>query len=213
MADRRRLALKAAVWAGAALPLALLVLAAATDGLGAEPVESITHRTGWAALTMLMATLAVTPARRLTGWNALAPVRRTLGLWAFAYAVIHFCIYLFDQWFDWGLIVEDVLERPYVTVGFTALLLLFPLALTSTKGWIRRLGKRWQTLHRLVYVAAGLGVLHFLWLVKRDLREPLVFAAVYTALMAFRLPPLRPKRRPAPRPRTPAREPATAERP
>ena len=186
-------------WAGGLLPLALLILAAFTTGLGAEPIEKVTHRTGFAALTLLMCTLAVTPVRRLSGWNWLVPARRILGLSAFGYACGHFAIYLFDQGFSWGYIAEDVAERPYVTAGFTALLLLVPLAVTSTQGWMRRLGKRWQKLHRLVYLAAGLGVLHFLWGVKQDVRDPLLFAAVFALLMALRLLKLR-LRRPQPRP-------------
>jgi methionine sulfoxide reductase heme-binding subunit len=182
-------ALKAAIWIGALLPLALLVYDAFTDGLGAEPIEALTHRTGWWGLTLLLATLAVTPLRRLTGWNRIIGVRRLLGLWAFAYVVLHFGIYLFDQELVLAYIAEDVLERPYITVGFAAFLLLIPLALTSTRGMIRRLGGRgWQRLHRLVYASAALGVLHFLWLVKADVREPLVFAGVLGVLLALRLP-------------------------
>ena len=177
-----------AAWTGCLLPLAWIVLDGFTDGLGAEPIEELTHRTGYTALVLLMLSLAVTPARRLTGWNGIAPIRRTLGLCAFGYALLHFGIYLADQGFAWEFIGEDIAERPYVTVGFLALVLLVPLALTSTRASIRRLGKRWQTLHRLVYVVGLLGVLHFLWLVKKDLREPLVFLAIYLALMAFRLP-------------------------
>jgi sulfoxide reductase heme-binding subunit YedZ len=182
--------IRPAAWIGGLVPLFLLLLAAFTRGLGADPIEEVTHRTGWAALLMLMLTLAVTPLRTLTKWNWLAPARRTLGLCAYLYAVLHFLTYLVDQDFSWGFIVEDVVKHPYVTVGFTALVLLTPLALTSTRGAIRRLGKRWQKLHRLVYVAGGLGVLHFLWLVKKDLREPLVFAGVFTVLMLFRVLPI-----------------------
>jgi sulfoxide reductase heme-binding subunit YedZ len=182
-----------AAWAVGLLPLALLVLAALTTGLTADPIEFVTHRTGFAALALLMGSLAVTPLRRWTGWNWLAPARRTLGLSAFGYALLHFATYLFDQGFSFGYVVEDVVERPYVTVGFLALLLLVPLAATSTKAAIRRLGKRWQKLHRLVYLAAGLGVLHFFWLVKADLREPLAFAAVFALLMLLRLPRTRPR--------------------
>ncbi|HEU0298730.1 MAG TPA: protein-methionine-sulfoxide reductase heme-binding subunit MsrQ [Longimicrobium sp.] len=179
-----------AAWAGGLIPLALLVAGVFTDGLGAHPIEYVTLRTGFATLLMLMCTLAVSPVRRLTGWNWLAPVRRTLGLCAFLYVCLHFATYLVDQGFAMPYIVEDVAERPYVTAGFTAFLLLVPLAVTSTKGWIRRLGKRWQKLHRLVYLAAGLGVLHFIWLVKSDLLQPLIFAAVFAVLMAFRVPGL-----------------------
>lgn len=194
--------LKPAVWLLSLLPLALIVFHGLTDRLGAEPIEEITHRTGKTALTLLMVTLAVTPVRRLTGWNGAIRARRALGLFAFFYAVLHFGIYLFDQWFDWSLIVEDVLKRPYVTVGFTALVLLVPLAVTSTKGWIRRLGRGWPKLHRLVYLAAGLAVLHFVWLVKADLRDPLIYAAVFAGLMAFRVfPPKKGKaKKPAPAP-------------
>ncbi|HEX2078282.1 MAG TPA: protein-methionine-sulfoxide reductase heme-binding subunit MsrQ [Longimicrobium sp.] len=179
-----------AAWAGGLIPLALLVAGAFTGGLGADPIEYVTLRTGFATLLMLMCTLAVSPVRKLTGWNWLAPIRRTLGLCAFLYVCLHFATYLVDQGFAMEYIVEDVAERPYVTAGFTAFLLLIPLAVTSTRGWIRRLGKRWQKLHRLVYLAAGLGVLHFIWLVKSDLLEPLVFAAVFAVLMAFRVPGL-----------------------
>lgn len=179
-----------AAWVGGLIPLILLVVGVFTGGLGADPIEYVTLRTGFATLLLLMCTLAVSPVRRLTGWNWLAPVRRTLGLCAFLYVCLHFATYLVDQGFALPYIVEDVAERPYVTAGFTAFLLLIPLALTSTRGWIRRLGKRWQKLHRLVYLAAGLGVLHFIWLVKSDLLQPLVFAAVFAVLMAFRVPAL-----------------------
>ncbi len=178
-------------WIGGLVPLLLLVTRAFTDGLGADPIDYVTLRTGFAALLMLMLSLAVTPVRRWTGWNWLAPARRTLGLCAFLYVCLHFATYLVDQGFSWGYIGEDIAERPYITVGFTAFLLLVPLALTSTRAAIRRLGKRWQKLHRVVYVAAGLGVLHFVWLVKSDLREPLIFAAVFAVLMAARVPALR----------------------
>ncbi|HYJ79873.1 MAG TPA: protein-methionine-sulfoxide reductase heme-binding subunit MsrQ [Longimicrobiaceae bacterium] len=186
--------LKPAVWIGGLLPLALLVGAIATGTISQEPIEDLTHRTGKAALTLLLATLAMTPVRRLTGWNGIVPARRPLGLFAFFYACLHFLVYLFDQGFAPGYIVEDVAEHPYVTAGFAALVLLVPLALTSTRGWIRRLGKGWQKLHRLVYLAAALGVVHFLWGVKKDLREPLIYAAVLAALLAFRLPQLRKRR-------------------
>jgi len=206
--------LRPGAWAAGLVPLALLLYAGFTDGLTAEPVEFVTHRTGFAAILLLMATLAVTPLRRLTGWNVLAPVRRTLGLCAFLYACLHLVTYLFDQGlffpgeFALGYIWEDVAERLYVTVGFTAFLLLIPLALTSTRASIRRLGKRWQKLHRLVYIAAGLGVLHWIWLVKKDLRDPLIVAAVFALLMLLRLPGVLSRRRPAarrPRAETPLR--------
>jgi methionine sulfoxide reductase heme-binding subunit len=179
-----------AAWVAGLIPLVLLVTGAFTGGLGADPIEYVTLRTGFATLLMLMATLAVSPVRRLTGWNWLAPARRTFGLCAFLYVCIHFLTYQVDQEFSLHYIWEDIAERPYVTAGFTAFLLLIPLALTSTKAAIRRLGKRWQKLHRLVYLAAGLGVLHFIWLVKSDLRDPLIFAAVFAVLMATRIPGL-----------------------
>jgi sulfoxide reductase heme-binding subunit YedZ len=132
-------------------------------------------------------TLAITPARRLLGWSRLAPLRRTLGLTAFAYACLHLLTYLvLEHFFDWRSIAEDVLERRYVTAGFAAFLCLVPLAVTSTDAMVRRLGRRWNALHRLVYAAAALGVVHFLWLVKADLREPLVYAALLTGLLGQR---------------------------
>jgi methionine sulfoxide reductase heme-binding subunit len=175
-------------WALGALPALWLAVRVATDGLGAEPIEEATHITGFSALTLLLGSLAITPLRRLEGWNGLIGARRSLGLSAFGYAGLHFAIYLLDQGFALEYIVEDVAERWWVTVGFGALLLLVPVAVTSTKGWIRRLGKRWQKLHRLVYLAAGLGVLHFFLLVKEDVRRPLLFAAAFALLMALRLP-------------------------
>lgn len=193
MADRRRIEsvlrklLKPAVWTGGLLPLALLLFAGATGGLEADPVKDITHRTGKAVLVLLLCTLAVTPVRRLTRWNGIIAARRPLGLFAYFYACLHFLIYLGDQGFAPGYIVEDVAKHPYVTAGFTALVLLTPLAVTSTQGWIRRLGKRWIKLHRLIYAAAVLGVVHFLWSVKKDVREPLIYAAVLAVLLALRV--------------------------
>jgi sulfoxide reductase heme-binding subunit YedZ len=158
----------------------------AAGGIGVDPIERLTHLTGWWALALLLASLAVTPLRRLTGWNGIIGARKVLGLFAFFYAVLHFLVYLADHGLSWAEIGPDIVKHPWVTVGFTALLLLLPLALTSRQAAIRRMGKRWQKLHRLVYVAAGLGVLHFFLSVKKDVTEPLVFAAVFAALMAFR---------------------------
>jgi sulfoxide reductase heme-binding subunit YedZ len=170
------------------IPLALLVYDGFTGNLGVDPVEAIERRTGWWALTFLLATLAVTPVRRLTGWNRLITVRKTLGLASFGYVCLHFANYIvLDQWFGWSYIVEDILERPFITAGFTAFLLLIPLAATSTRSAIRRMGKRWQRLHRLIYLAAPLGVLHYFWLVKADTRPPLLYAAILFTLLAFRL--------------------------
>ncbi len=146
---------------------------------------------------LLGLTLAVTPVRRFTGWNTAIRLRRMLGLFTFFYAALHFLTWLvLDLFFDWGLIGGDILERPYITVGFTALLLLVPLAITSTKGWIRRLGGRnWQRLHRLAYVVALLGLVHFFWSQKKDISEPTLFALAFGALLLARLLPV-PRRRP-----------------
>jgi methionine sulfoxide reductase heme-binding subunit len=139
---------------------------------------------------LLVATLALTPLRRVTGWNRLISVRRLVGLFAFFYATLHFLTYvLLDRYLEFGEVIGDILQRPYITAGFTAYLLLVPLAVTSTRGWIRRLGRRWGLLHRLVYVAAALAVLHFYWkrASKADIGEPLTFATVLALLLAARL--------------------------
>ncbi len=180
-------ALKALIWVGGFLPLARTGWQAIFGGLGANPIEEVIHRMGWWGLVFLVLTLAVTPIRKLTGWNRLIRVRRLLGLFAFFYLTLHFASYFgLDQFFALGYIAEDILERPFILVGFLGWLLLVPLAITSTRGWIRKLGKRWVKLHRLVYVSAGLGVLHYYWKVKADTREPLVFAAILAALLLFR---------------------------
>lgn len=170
-------------------PFAVLSWKLVQGSLGPDPVEHLTHTTGLTSLILLLASLAVTPLRRLTGINEVLRFRRMIGLFAFSYAVAHFLIYLvFEHFFSWSSIAEDVLERNYVTVGFLAFVLLIPVAVTSTKGWIRRLGgKGWARLHQLVYVAAALAVLHFLWLVKLDTREPVIYATVLVGLLAFRL--------------------------
>lgn len=165
--------------------------------LGADPVKTLQIVTGLAALVLLLVTLSVTPLRRFLGWNWLGPLRRMLGLLAFGYLVAHALIYfVFDQSLDPGLIWDDTVEHPRIAVGFAAWLLLIPLALTSTDRAIRRLGKRWGRLHRLVYPATALGVLHYLMVQKLDLREGLIFAGVFTILMLARLPLLRPGRSP-----------------
>lgn len=156
--------------------------------LGANPIEALLHRAGKWGLRFLLITLAVTPLRRLTGWNWLIRFRRMLGLFAFFYLLLHFSIYAgLDQRFDLAVIVEDIAERPYITIGMLGLLLLVPLAMTSTKGMMRRLGRRWQKLHRLVYPAAVLGVWHFYWQVKLDTLEALVYAVILAALLLARL--------------------------
>jgi methionine sulfoxide reductase heme-binding subunit len=187
---KRRLPIAWVASALALLPLAWLVADAFLGRLGVEPVEVVVRRSGWWALTLLIVTLAVTPLRRLTGWNSVVQARRALGLWAFGYASLHVLLYVgLDQGFGWSYILEDILERPFITAGFVAFVLLVPLAATSTRDSIRRLGgKRWQRLHRLVYPAAMLAVLHFFWLVKADVREPLLFAGVLALLLAARLP-------------------------
>ena len=156
--------------------------------LGAEPIREIQLRTGWWALTFLMVTLSVTPLRRITGWNDLIKFRRMLGLFAFFYGVLHLSNYVgVDQFFAWSEIGADILKRPWITIGFTALVLMAPLAATSTQAMQRRLGKRWSKLHRLVYVSAACGVLHFLWLVKKDTREPVAFGLILITLLVVRL--------------------------
>ena len=180
-----------AVWFGGAVPAAVLVLRFFNvygEDLGANPAEKLEHFTGTVALVTVLVTLTITPLRRLTGINALIKLRRPIGLWAFAYACAHLTCYLvFDQSFDWAEIVKDISKRPYITVGFTAFLILFALALTSTAWSIRKLGKRWQRLHRLIYVAATLGVFHYLWSVKRDVTVPVGLGMVLVALLALRV--------------------------
>jgi sulfoxide reductase heme-binding subunit YedZ len=185
---RRNRALQGFAIAAGLLPAAALIVSALTDDLGANPVERVTHVTGDWTLRFLLASLAVTPLRRLFGWSWVAPLRRTFGLTAFGYACCHFLTFLvLDHFFDWRSIVEDVLERRYVTAGFSGFLCLVPLAATSTRAMVRRLGRRWVPLHRLAYLAAALGVIHFLWLVKADVREPLMYAAVLALLLGMRL--------------------------
>ncbi len=180
---------KPVVFGACLVPFSLLVTDLFQGQLGANPIEEITHRTGDWILILLFITLGITPLRRLTGWGVLIQFRRMLGLFAFFYAVAHFSTYVvFDHFFDLASIVEDIAVRPYVTVGFTSLVLLIPLAVTSTKGWVKRLGgKRWTKLHRLIYVAAAGGVLHFLWLVKADVRKPTIYGVVLVVLLATRL--------------------------
>jgi sulfoxide reductase heme-binding subunit YedZ len=171
-----------------ASPLLWLLVGFARNELGANPIEHAMHATGAWTLRFLLLTLAVTPLRRLSGWRGLAPYRRTLGLWTFGYALVHFSTYaLLDLGLDFTALGEDLRERPYITVGFAAFTILAILAATSTRGAVRRLGGSWRNLHRLVYVAAILGVLHFFWLVKADLREPAIYGALVALLLGFRL--------------------------
>lgn len=180
-------ALKTAIFVSCLLPLALLVWDGLQANLGTNPIEEVTHRTGDWTLRLLLITLTVTPARGLLGWNFLLRLRRMLGLFAFFYACLHFLTYVWlDQFFWWDEIAKDIIKRPFITVGFAAFLLLIPLAATSTRGMMKRLGRHWQPLHRLVYVSATLGVLHYLWLVKADLRRPLIYATLLATLLAYR---------------------------
>lgn len=156
-------------------------------GLGANPVEELLNRAGIWALNLLLLTLCVTPLRQLTGLHALGRLRRMLGLFAFFYACLHLTVYVtLDRALELGTIVTDIAKRPYITVGFTAFVLLIPLAVTSFDGLRRRMGQRWNRLHRLVYVIAGLGVVHYLWQVKQDVRNPLLYALVLAVLLGYR---------------------------
>ena len=183
----RTAVLKVLIFVAGLAPATALVVGAFTDRLGANPIEFITHETGTFALTFLIVTLAVTPIRRLSGWHEIIRLRRMLGLFAFFYASLHLLTWaILDQFFDVAAMVEDVVKRPYITVGMIGFVCMVPLAITSTTAMMRRLGRRWQTLHRLTYVAAIAGVVHFWWLVKADLTEPQRWAAVLTVLLGVR---------------------------
>lgn len=181
--------LKPFVVAAALAPVLWLALGAWRGWLGANPIEAITRSTGVWTLRFMVITLAVTPLRWATGWNDLVRFRRMLGLVAFFYGTLHLLTYLWlDQFFDWGSIAKDVVKRPFITAGFSAYVLLVPLAITSTAGMIRRLGGRaWRRLHRLAYVAAALGVVHYWWLVKLDIRPPRNYGILLAALLAMRV--------------------------
>ncbi|HEV8260998.1 MAG TPA: protein-methionine-sulfoxide reductase heme-binding subunit MsrQ [Burkholderiales bacterium] len=180
---------KAVVFIACLIPLARLAWLGFHNHLGANPIEYITHSTGWWTLAFLLITLSVTPLRRLLNLPWLLRLRRMLGLFAFFYVSLHFITYIWlDQFFDWTEIVKDVGKRPFITVGFSAFVLLIPLAVTSTNAMVKRLGaKRWQILHRLVYGIGILGVLHFWWLVKKDITEPYMFASLLALLLIIRL--------------------------
>jgi methionine sulfoxide reductase heme-binding subunit len=174
------------------IPFVVLVWDFQHDQLTVNPIQEATFRTGKTALVLLALSLACTPANTLFGLKQALPLRRPLGLYAFFYACIHLLIFAaVDYGLDWELIKQAIAEKRYVLVGFTAFLLLLPLAITSTKGWQRRLGKRWKKLHRLVYLAAPLVIVHFYWLVKADVSEPLLFGAAVAALLLLRLPSVR----------------------
>jgi sulfoxide reductase heme-binding subunit YedZ len=175
---------KPVLWVAGLAPLAYQVWAFLTGHLEAEPVKGMEHFTGRTAIIILFITLTVTPLRRLTGWNGLTKVRRLIGLFAFFYALIHFAIFLvFDLELSFGDLAKEVVERPWITVGFAALLILSVLAITSPIAMVRRLGgKRWNALHRLIYLAAILGMVHFFWSQKKDIRLPLIYAGVLGAI-------------------------------
>jgi sulfoxide reductase heme-binding subunit YedZ len=183
--------LKGLVFLAALVPLARIIYAIALDpiSLGANPAESILHMTGDWVIYFLLITLAVTPLRKLTGWNDLIKFRRMLGLFAFFYACIHFLSYIgFDRLFDLSDMAREIVKRPFILVGFAAFVLLVPLAITSTRGWVLRLGgARWSALHKVIYPIAILGVVHYWWLVKRDITWPLVCAVVLAGLLAYRI--------------------------
>jgi sulfoxide reductase heme-binding subunit YedZ len=180
--------LKVAVFFAALIPLARLAWKGYQQMLGANPIEVITRSTGDWTLIFLMLTLSITPVRKLTGQPWLIRFRRMLGLFAFFYASLHFTTYIFlDKFFDVHEMVKDIGKRKFITIGFTAFVLLIPLAATSTAGMIRRLGKRWTTLHRLIYVSAIAGVIHYWWLVKADVRKPQYYAIVLILLLGYRL--------------------------
>jgi sulfoxide reductase heme-binding subunit YedZ len=180
--------IKIPVFLLALVPVALLVRGMLTGNLGVNPAETVQLQTGRWALKFLLTSLAITPVRRLTGWNIVIQYRRMLGLFAFFYATLHFASYIvLDQYFALDAMMADIVKRPFITVGFTAFVLMAPLALTSTKGWIRRLGRRWQLLHRLIYVSAICAVVHVAWKVKVFTGDPVIYAAVLTLLLGFRI--------------------------
>ncbi|MBZ5525066.1 MAG: sulfoxide reductase heme-binding subunit YedZ [Acidobacteriia bacterium] len=181
--------LKAAAFALSLTPLGLLVWKGFYDRLGANPVDVITRATGKWTLMFLLITLSITPLRRLAGMPWLVRFRRPLGLFAFFYGTLHLTTYVWlDKFFDVHAMLHDILKRRFITAGMTGFTLMLPLAITSTTGWVRRLGgKRWQALHRLIYFSAAAGVIHFIWLVKADLRRPLTYGAVLAGLLAYRV--------------------------
>jgi sulfoxide reductase heme-binding subunit YedZ len=191
VAQRYRFLYKPLVFIASLVPLVLMLCGVAGWfglDLGADPVKKLEHECGKTALNLLLLTLAVSPVRELAGLPQLLRLRRMLGLFAFFYAVVHFTVYLvLDLELNFHMLGADIVKRPYITIGFTALLLLIPLAITSTNRMMRRLGRRWQSLHRLVYVIAVLGVWHFYWQVKRDVREPLIYAGLLAILLAYRV--------------------------
>ena len=189
--NRTRIIVKALIWVAALYPLLSLIARVVFDpiSLGANPAETILHVTGDWTLRFLLLSLAITPLRRITMIGGLIRFRRLLGLFAFFYGVLHLSAYIgFDRFFVLSEIGADIIKRPFITVGFAALVLMTPLAITSTRGWVMRLGgARWQNVHRLVYIVAIFGVVHYWWLVKRDITDPLLYAAILALLLAYRL--------------------------
>lgn len=184
--------LQLAVHLAALAPLALLLWDFLQNNLTVNPIQKATQRTGTYALVLLVLSLACTPLNTLLGWKQVIAWRRPLGLYAFLYAAIHFTIFtVLDYGLNLGLIWQTIAEKRFVVAGFAAFLLLLPLAITSTKGWMRRLGRRWKALHKLVYLAAMLAVVHYVWLVKSDIRVPLLYGAAVALLLALRLPAVR----------------------
>jgi sulfoxide reductase heme-binding subunit YedZ len=174
------------------VPFSLLLWAAFNDGLGANPVEKLTHETGDWTLRLLLITLGISPLRQWTGQSAFVRFRRMLGLYTFFYGCCHFSIwFIADHSLDLAGMIEDIVERPYITLGFSALMLMIPLAITSNQAMIRRLGKKWKTLHQLVYLVILLGVLHFIWLVKADYLEPTIYAIIAMILLVHRVGPMK----------------------
>lgn len=189
LSSRQIVAAKVVLWLVCLMPLTRLIYLGLTDGLGANPIEFITRSTGTWTLTGLLITLSITPLRKLTGRAWLIRFRRLLGLFAFFYACLHFTTYIWlDQFFDPASILKDIYKRPFITVGFSAFVLLLPLAYTSRQSMMKKLGRNWQRLHKLVYVIASLGVIHYWWLVKKDITQPLIYGCVLAVLLAMRLP-------------------------
>ena len=189
MANKKIALAKTTIFLTALVPFALLLLRGWNNDLGANPIETITDITGIWTLRFLVITLAITPLRKLTGQTILIRFRRMLGLFTFFYASMHFLTYIWlDQYFDWPFIAEDIAEHPYIIVGFTTFLILFSLAVTSPRFMVRKLGKNWKKLHMLIYPAAFLAATHFIWQVKSDIREPLLYFALFSVLILLRLP-------------------------
>lgn len=180
--------LKATAFLLALVPLGALAYRTYTNDLGVNPAETLQLETGGWALKFLVITLAITPVRRVTGWNRVIQYRRMVGLFSFFYACLHFLTYIvLDKYFAFGEMMADVIKRPFITAGFVAFVAMVPLALTSTKGWIRRLGRRWQLLHRLIYLSGVAAAVHFVWKVKVAIGEPVYYAIAIAVLLGFRI--------------------------